>query len=361
MPFRFEDGLIVISGKISGTGPYDFIIDSGSEFSLVSGAAAARAGLLPVGTFNDAGMDGAVELPLMQIDSINLPQLTLYGQMIGAMDPDELAARYQGRRADFVIGYDLLSAFAPEVRFSDNTVVFHELDVFAAPAGYSFVSCSYQDRIPWVSLFCEDVPGKFIINTTSPAFIDLSDPFVRRSGLKRGRRILDSELHHYVTNARMSVGRMKLVSLGPFEFEGAPVEMAENAVDGILASDDYDGVLGIEFMHRFDFIFDYADNRLALRKTGHYEAPYLVGKSGLRLEPQPDGRILVLEPIPGSPAESAMIEPGSELVQIDGQNARGIGFSGVMEIITGPPRTITVVTTLHGQQRTSSIEMREYY
>ncbi len=154
---------------------------------------------------------------------------------------------------------------------------------------------------------------------------------------------------------------MKLINLGPYEFEGAPVGMAENAIDGILASQDYDGVVGIEYMHRFDFIFDYSDNRLALRKTDHYDSPYLTGKSGLRLEPQPDGRILVLEPIPGSPAEAAMIEPGSELVQINGQNARTIGIRRVVGIVTGEEQIITLITALNGNQTTTSIQMREYY
>lgn len=361
-PFELDMGMVYFSGEINGQGPFDFIFDSQAEYSAIDSRAAIRLGLGEVSIAGQTTVEGYEELPLVRLDSINFQGLALYGQVIASLDHDRVVKRYPGRTPAVVLGYDILSRFVPELRFSDNTLVFTERKGYAAAAGYSFIECDYRDHFPIVSGFIDDMPARLVISTSSLGTLDLSEYFVKRHNLMKTRMTFASELHSYQTNARMFMARIKLLSIGPFEFENPPVALAQNATWGILASDRYDGIVGTEILRRFDMAFDYQGARIAIRTNDAFKDEYLTAKSGLEIAYQEDGKIIVVKAIPGSPAESAQIEPGSELVEIDGQNVRNLGAENLRRILTGPEMTELEIKTLKGgQTRISKLTLKTYY
>jgi S1-C subfamily serine protease len=143
--------------------------------------------------------------------------------------------------------------------------------------------------------------------------------------------------------------------------QNVSVGFAEDASNGFFTSGVLDGIIGTEILRRFDLIFDYPAGRLALKPTDALEDDFRFGKSGLKLRVEP-GSITVIDVVPGSPAEEAMIEPGSALVTVDGQSTNMIGMDGLREIFTRPDGTeIEVMTSKNGQPRTSVLKLRTYY
>lgn len=360
--FTFSNDHIYLKGFINGEGPFDFLLDSGAGASVIDAGLAKRLYLEPAGEFKATGVGGFAGMSLVQVDSINLEGLGLYGQVIVAMEPSELLVRYAGRPVALILGYDCLSRFATEIRFSEATVTFHEAEGFAAPAGYSFLSCSFGSRVPVLGAQVEDVRGRFILDTGSGSSIDCSEPFIKRTGLKKGRRLIESELHGVGGPVRILVGRAKHVSIGPYLMGDAVVGFAENARAGVLSSEEYDGIIGNEVLRRFDLIFDYEGNRVAFRKNSSFEDEFRTGKSGLKLELSEDGRIIVAGNVPGSPADEAQIEPGSQLLEIAGRRARDLGLGGIREIMRGPEGTEVTLEVSHGGEiREVTLKLRTYY
>ncbi len=362
IPFELDVDRIYFSGEINGQGPFDFIFDSEAEFSAIDSRVAMRLGLGEVSVGKQTTIAGYEELPLVRLDSMNLEGLALYGQIIPSLDHDRVERLYPGHTPAVVFGYDLLSLFVSELRFSDNTLVFTERKGYAAPAGYSFIECDYRDRFPIINAFIEDKPARLVVSTSSPSTIDLSDYFVKRHNLMKAKMTFESELHPYVTSARMYMARMKLVSFGPFEFENTPVAFAQSATSGILASERYDGIIGTGIMRRFDFGFDYQGGRIAIRPNDSYSEEFVTAKSGLKLSYKDDGRIIVEGVIPGSPGESAQIEPGSELLEIAGKDVRSLGVAGVRQMITAPDMTeYEIKTAKGGHTRVTKLVLKTYY
>jgi len=363
IPFDFVYDHIYLRGRINGEGPFTFLLDSGAGVSVIDASLAQRLGLTPAGEFKATGIGGYAGMALVQVDSINLDGMGLYGQVIVAMEPSEMISRYTGRRIDLILGYDCLSRFATEIRFSDHTVIFHEPANFAAPAGYSFLSCSYSSRVPVTDVWLEDVKGRLILDTGSGSSVDLSEPFVRQHGLKKGRdRLFESELHGVGGPARIVVGRMRHISLGPYLMDNAVVGFAENAHSGVLASSEFDGIVGTEVLRRFDLIFDYTGGRVALKPNDAFEEEFRTGKSGLKLQLGEGGRIIVAGAVPGSPAEYLHIEPGSELVEIAGHKARDIGLGGIRDILRGEDGTeVEIKLLFENKARVETLTLRTYY
>jgi outer membrane lipoprotein-sorting protein len=362
IPFQFTNDRIYLKGYINGEGPFDFILDSGAAASVINKSLAERLYLAPAGEFKATGIGGFEGMSLVQLDSINLEGVGLYGQVVVAMELPDLLARYEGRPVDLILGYDCLSRFATEIRFSDSTVTFHEAKGFAAPAGYSFLNCSYSSRVPVINGRIEDVGGKFILDTGSGSSIDLSEPFIKRTGIEKGRRLFESELHGFGGRVKIMVGRIRLISLGPYLMENVVVGFAEDARFGVLSMHEYDGIIGNEVLRRFDLIFDYAGDRLAIRPNSSFEEEFRTVKSGMILELSEDGRIIVARNVPSSPADEAQIEPGSELLEVNGQRARELGLGGIREIMRGPEETEVTLKLLEGGEiRVVTLKLRMYY
>lgn len=362
-PFDFADGCIYLQGRINGDGPFNFILDSGERVSAIDASLARRLMLAPAGEFKAENPSEYAGMPMVMVDSFSLPGVSLYGQVDVSMQSSDLYLRYPGRPVDMVLGYDFLSRFATEVRFSDNTITVYERDKFSAPAGYSYVTCSYDSRIPLVSGYVEGFPGRFVLETASSSSLDLSEPFIKKNNLAKGRsKLVASELHPATGNVKMLAGRLKMFAMGPFVLENLPAGFAQNARSGLLASSQFDGLVGNDILKRFDFILDYNGDRLALRQNQALESEYRIGKSGIVLGVLDDGRFVVSEVASGSPAEDARIKPGEELYQVDGALAKNMGLAAIRQAFSAEDGKEITLKLMHGaESRDVTLTLRTYY
>jgi Flp pilus assembly protein TadD len=74
VPFRLVRDKIVVQGRVNGGGPQDFILDTGSEETVISGETARRAGVRPI-TFTLSAGVGEVGLRGLQLARIDRLQI----------------------------------------------------------------------------------------------------------------------------------------------------------------------------------------------------------------------------------------------------------------------------------------------
>jgi len=60
-----------------------------------------------------------------------------------------------------------------------------------------------------------------------------------------------------------------------------------------------------------------------------------------------DGRITILAPLPGAPAEKAGIRPGDTILEIDGSSAQGLSLLEAVRMIRGPKGSTVELLVLH--------------
>jgi predicted aspartyl protease len=102
--------------RIGSQGPFDFLIDTGSERTVLSREVATKLALAISGTATVVGVAGSVPVELVEIDEISLGKRTYYtltaplldDQFIGADIVDDAMKRtkYQDQSAPIVIGVD---------------------------------------------------------------------------------------------------------------------------------------------------------------------------------------------------------------------------------------------------------------
>jgi tetratricopeptide (TPR) repeat protein len=126
LAFRQVGNKIVLPGQINGGSPVDFVLDTGSELTLLSLATARRAGVTPIGRTLSAGVgQGGLHLSLVgRIDSLQFGSLTIRNipclvkptspQSVSGGDSQifsplalELSMRIDYERQELIIGAEL--------------------------------------------------------------------------------------------------------------------------------------------------------------------------------------------------------------------------------------------------------------
>ena len=59
---------------------------------------------------------------------------------------------------------------------------------------------------------------------------------------------------------------------------------------------------------------------------------------GARVEMRPDGKLLIVAPIKGSPAEAAGLKPGDLVLEVNGESIVGLSLLEAVNKIRGSPR-----------------------
>jgi carboxyl-terminal processing protease len=146
---------------------------------------------------------------------------------------------------------------------------------------------------------------------------------------------------------------------GPRLFDEVMTHIERYYVDSVNTSDLYgkaiDGML--QELHDPHSVFLRADRlaRLNESTTGNY------GGVGISIDIR-DGWVIVVSPLPGSPAERAGIETGDRIVEVAGKSAKGWTIDETRNTLRGAPGTsIAIVTERNGAKRPVTLVRQEIH
>lgn len=129
---------------------------------------------------------------------------------------------------------------------------------------------------------------------------------------------------------------------GPRLFDEVMTHIERYYVDSVTKSDLYgkaiDGML--DELHDPHTVFLRADrlSRLNENTTGNY------GGVGIQIDVR-DGWVIVVSPLPGSPAERAGIETGDRIVEVSGKSAKDWTIEETRNTLRGPPGSSVQIVT----------------
>jgi len=146
---------------------------------------------------------------------------------------------------------------------------------------------------------------------------------------------------------------------GPRLFDEVMTHIERYYVDSVSTSDLYgkaiDGML--DELHDPHSVFLRADRlaRLNESTTGNY------GGVGIQIDVR-DGWVIVVSPLPGSPAERAGIETGDRIVEVAGKSAKDWTIDETRVALRGAPGTpITILTERAGTKRPVTLVRQEIH
>lgn len=201
-----------------------------------------------------------------------------------------------------IIGYELFRDFVVEINYSAKNIKFHNPELFRhKPSNKSqTLPLAIQNRKAYVEGAVvlndsKEVPVRMLLDTGSSDAIWLFENETIGIPDKNYDDFLGRGLGGDIFGKRTKVRSIKI---GDFIIEDAKTAFPDQAsFSGIKSLGNRNGSLGGEVLKRFNFVFDYGNKKITLRKNGNFKTPFHYNLSGIDL--QHNGLRYVTESIAG--------------------------------------------------------------
>jgi predicted aspartyl protease len=346
-----ENDIVFVPVKLSEKGPeYRFVLDTGAELTVVDAKIAAEA-RLPLGEKIDVLTVGeertvpTVRLEQMRIGSLRIPPLRAASYDLTALE-EGLDSPVHG-----VLGVDVLGRFPFTIDFGRKEVVIWKPG--EVPQVYKqFRSPLRQDN------------GSYLM----PALINgvfhcelLLDTGTNMIQLPRSvwQKLLQVWRPHKMLAGVSSSGqkqptsylvRLESLAIGDSKLEQPVVRFVQDVSRGTFAEPGAPGLLGTDILRRFVVTLDLTRQQVFLLQDKRYEADSLeyttIGVQFLRK----NRRFFVTSFFEGSPAQSADIRRGDEILEVQGIPASRLTSELLLRELRGPEGSVVKLKLRRGNQ-----------
>lgn len=340
LSFFTQRNLIIVSAKLNGVGPLNFLLDTGVSSCLLTNPALADSLHLTHGTTYrvngvggpDAGISAyeAPNVAVMMDGGVVAPHLSW---LVLSHDVLDLSG-YVGMPIHGLIGADFFRSFVVTIQPEIFKLVLHDPATYHAPKGKrwstlplrlaqgkAYVTAEVKQLVPTPGI-ASALPLQLVLDTGAGHALSLETTADRRLRLPPAN--LRTDLGRGLTGVISgALGRVAAVRLGRYQLPQVLTSFPDSTqVHERLSATERQyrqGNLGYEVLKRFVCVIDYPHQRLLLRPNSTLHEPFEHDMSGLDLMAIGTNyrRLLVQRVLPGSPAEEAGIEPEEELMSIN--------------------------------------------
>jgi hypothetical protein len=263
LPAKIVGDRIIVTVHL-GTRVVDLQLDSGAD-----------------GIFIDDAIVRALGYP-MTSDRAVIPSLTIGG--LSMQNVHVTAQPYEsvaddGSPVAGLIGFDLINDVVLHVDYANGSVEAIAPQSFSPPAGAVAIPIALDDQVPAVTIgLGNNASLRFIVDTGADASI-LFASFLEDDGaaLQQGGITAETEAASPFLGTSYGVGgivKYRSVEAGPlsiasWRFPVWPFSLVEDARSFDL--EDYDGLIGQDFLRYYDVYFDYAHSRILLAPNARYQ------------------------------------------------------------------------------------------
>ncbi|MDO7876205.1 aspartyl protease family protein [Hymenobacter sp. ASUV-10] len=346
LPFQQQRNFIIVSAKINGTGPYNFLLDTGAGTSIITSPHLADSlGLRRGEKFRVIGAGGqTTSLLAYQLDNLRLtmPGIEAPAMSMLVLSEDVLnLSGYVGMPIHGILGPEFFHSFVVTVLPQQSMLVLQPSAAFQAPRSPHWASLPLQiersKAYVTVPVHLSDslqIPLKLVIDTGAGHALSLETG--SHPQLQLPPQQLPAELGRGLTGVvRGQLGRVAELRLGHYQLRSVLTSFPDVADVHGRADVHRNGNLGFESLKRFAFTIDYSRQRLWLRPNLHFNEPFEHDMSGLDLLAVGPNlhRFLVLRVAPGSPAAEAGIQPDEELVSVNFMAASAFSLTQISHLL----------------------------
>jgi len=339
LPFTTQRNLIIVAARLNGHGPYNFLLDTGVGTSLLTDPVLADSlHLVRSGSEYKLLGVGGTDSGLRAYEAINV-RVSLGGRaeapgmtwLLLSNDVLDLSG-YVGMPIHGIIGADLFRSFVVTIRPEQHELVLTNPADYRAPRGRRWARLPLlveHDKAYLTALVQQQpatpnaapLPLRLLLDTGAGHALSLETTSDLRLHLPATR--LRTDLGRGLTGLISgSLGRVVAMQLGNYHLPGVLTSFPDSSqVHERLSGSERlrNGSIGYEVLKRFTTVIDYPHHQLLLRPTAALHEPFEHDMCGLDLLATGPNyrRYLVQRVVPNSPAASAGIAEGEELLSIN--------------------------------------------
>jgi len=354
IPFEFVGNHIYLHARVDNSDLLWFLLDTGASASYLDQQRAKSLEL----------MDQAKSVKNV---SISFPGVRLLNQNFSVQSLGFSA--YDGHAIDGMLGYNFINRLVIEIDYVSRTVNFYEPQNYKySGSGEIIPLVMLEDdsggkvplvRVRIMQLGRPPIEGKLIADLALRPAITFNTPFVEANKLlqppqKTIQAVLGAGA--MLRESRQPIGRLPNIQLGRFTIQN-PVAIFFQDKQGVMASPEFDGVIGSEILRRFKVIFDYSRQQMILEPNRYFSEAYEHDMAGMLLVTEGTG-FRVRQLIENSPATAAGLHEGDVISAINGKPASALTLEQLRLMFMREGRSYLLSIKRGEQQIQITIKMR---
>jgi hypothetical protein len=320
-PFHLYNNHIYADVKVNGKGPYQFIFDTGGV-NLLTPPLTKELGLSAEGHMQgNGGGDGHMDVQLVKVSSLQLGDATVKDQVF-AQIPLNTMGVIEGVDMPGMVGFETFRRFVTRIDYGAHTMTLIRPDAFNPKDAGTAVPIKFDGNTIEVPATYDGVQGNFIVDTGNRASLILNSPFVAAHAqfakystapeAVTGWGIGGPTKSHVIRGTGLVIGDQHV---------DAPVVLLSTATKGSDADASQSGNIGGGVLKRFVVTLDYEHQKMYLKPVTQPVADLdSFDRSGLWINKSATG-YSVVDVTKGTPADTAGLKAGDEIVSVDGKPA----------------------------------------
>jgi len=364
IPFEMHSNLVVIPVKVNNGEELKFILDTGVRTAILTNDIYVDSIPRPndrVISLMGAGKQGKVSAFVSNNIAFTLPEgVEARGNAMLVLKEDYLQLdNHLGVRIHGIMGYELFSRFIVEIDYLNQVVVLHRPKYFKPRRSYRVVPMTVEDTKPYITDIryklndSTYVPVKLMVdtgashslllNTESHDHIEVPEKNLE-GYLGRG---LSGEIYGYL-------GRVGGLQIADYELEEIIASFPEDSsmVIPSQAKTLHNGNIGGSILKRFRVVFDYANEKMYIKKNRLFRKDFEYNMSGMELMAVGPllSTLIVSKIIKDTPAHRAGIQEGDLVFSVNGRRPPELDLSIYSSLVSKRPgKRIRVKVLRQGQ------------
>lgn len=349
IPFEFVGNHIYLRARVNDSEPLWFLLDTGATASYLD---VQQAKALALGDQGNSVKGVSISFPGVKLRNQNFSIRSLG------------FSAYDGHTIDGMLGYDFIHRLVIEINYVGRTVNFYEPQNYKYSGSGDIIPLNMLEddsggkvplvRVRIMPLGRAPIEGRLIADLALRPAITFNTPFVEANKmLQPPQKTIQAVLGAgaMLRESRQPIGRLPKIQLGRFTIQ-SPVAIFFQDKQGVMASPEFDGVIGSEILRRFKVIFDYSRQQMILEPNRYFSEPYEHDMAGMLLVTEGTG-FRVRQVIENSPATAAGLHEGDVISAINGKPASALTLEQLRLMFMREGRSY-LFSVKRGEQKTQT-------
>ncbi|WP_339609801.1 aspartyl protease family protein [uncultured Roseivirga sp.] len=352
LSFKSESNLMIVPIKINDQGPFNFILDTGSESGMIfDKLIIGENNLVNARTIPIYAADGNKVTDLWVANDIRINFAGVHGKdqsMLVLQSNFVDIENVLGIKAHGILGSEIFNRFVVDIDYSERRINLTHPEDFKRPRSYKKIPIMIDNFRPYVNVDVKQkgeksITVKLLIDTgaSSALFLDAES----NEDIVLPERTLEHTIGRGLAGiVKGKIGRVKKVKLGKYKFKKVLTSYPDNwglskpNVETKREDIRY-GTIGSDVLSKFHVIFNYHEGYMYLKPNRNFEERFQFNTIGMNVMAFGErlNEYFVNDIIPDSPADRAGLEIGDEVIAMNNNPAFFYKLDEVVSVLKRAP------------------------
>tara|TARA_R110000796_G_scaffold96719_1_gene202985 strand:- start:394891 stop:396135 length:1245 start_codon:yes stop_codon:yes gene_type:complete len=352
LSFKNESNLMIVPIKINDQGPFNFILDTGSESGMIfDKLIIGENNLVNARTIPIYAADGNKVTDLWVANDIRINFAGVHGKdqsMLVLQSNFVDIENVLGVEAHGILGSEIFNRFVVDIDYSERRINLTHPEDFKRPKKYKKIPIIIDNFRPYVNVDVKQkgeksITVKLLIDTgaSSALFLDAES----NEDIVLPERTLEHTIGRGLAGiVKGKIGRVKKIKLGKFKFKKVLTSYPDNwglSKPGVETKreDVRYGTIGSDVLSKFHVIFNYHEGYMYLKPNKNYQERFQFNTIGMNVMAFGErlNEYYVNDIIPDSPADKAGLEIGDEVIAMNNNPAFFYKLDEVVSVLKRTP------------------------